>query len=375
MRGGDALTLLMLAAAFPACESSAAPAPVSAAAMDAGADGRVSVDVSDDGAAPADAPDARPAPTCRPPPEPVAAGLAGLPARLSETGCFAADDPTRPVAELIPYAVNVPLWSDGADKERWLALPEGGRIEVKPDGDWELPPGTVLLKTFRVHGRRVETRFFVRHPGGAWSGYTYAWNEAGTDAALLDEGSQRAPLGEGGTWHFPSRAECNNCHTPAAGFSLGLETAQLDRPLAAGGRNQIEVLAERGLFTAPPARGGPLPAPDDQAAPLETRARAYLHANCAGCHRPGVGNSGTVDLRFATALAQTASCDAEPLKGSLGLGPQMRILAAGKPDDSMVVVRMRLLESGRMPPVASLAVDAAGVKLLSDWIASLVACP
>jgi hypothetical protein len=69
------------------------------------------------------------------------------------------------------------------------------------------------------------------------------------------------------------------------------------------------------------------------------------------------------------------ACDAEPLKGSLGFGPQMRIIAPGRPEDSMVIQRMRILESGRMPAVASLVVDEQGVSLLSEWIRQLTACP
>jgi uncharacterized repeat protein (TIGR03806 family) len=321
-----------------------------------------------------------PNPTCQPPPAAVRAGLEGLPRRLSETGCFEATDPTRALPALIPYAVNVPLWSDGAEKERWLALPDAGRITVQPDGDWELPPGTVLIKTFRLGGRRVETRFFVRHLDGEWSGYTYEWNDAGTDANLLDEGSHRRQVGAV-EWHFPTRGECRKCHTEASGFSLGLETAQLNRTFDyPGGRraNQLATLAHLGLFSAPlpdsPDRLPALPEPTDVRAPLAARARAYLHANCANCHRPEVDGSGSVDFRFATPLAATMACDAEPGKGSLGLGPQMRVIALGKPENSMVIVRMRTLESGRMPTIASLVVDEAGVSLLSDWIRSLAGC-
>jgi uncharacterized repeat protein (TIGR03806 family) len=323
-----------------------------------------------DAAPPRDGPPdlpARPAnPTCLAPPRPVPDGLEGLPARLGETGCFDPTDPTRPLPALIPYAVAVPLWSDGAEKERWLALPDGARIEVDPEGDLVLPPGAVVVKTFRLGARRIETRFFVRHPTGEWSGYTYEWNEAGTDATLLGEGSHPRRIGDR-EWHIPSRAECDNCHTRAAGHTLGLEVRQLDGA-------QLARLARLGVFAEPPPPLPILPAPDDAAAPLAARARAYLHANCAGCHRPGVGNAGTTDLRFTTALADTASCDAEPRKGALGYGADYRIIAPGQAEKSMLVVRMRELGSGRMPPVASILVDDAGLALVSEWIGSLPGC-
>jgi uncharacterized repeat protein (TIGR03806 family) len=319
--------------------------------------------------------------SCLAPPRVPPAGTEGLPARLSDTGCFDAEDPTRPLPALIPYDVNAPLWSDGAAKQRWLALPDGARIKVDADGDFELPPRTVTIKTFSLGGRPIETRFFVHGPSGQWSGYTYEWNEAASDAVLLDEGAHRRPLASG-QWHHPSRAECLKCHTAEAGYSLGLEIAQLNRSFDYGGgrlANQLTTFAHIGLFDQSPGneldRLPSLPSPDDRQLPLENRARAYLHANCSSCHRPGDDEPGLVDFRFATPFGASMACDAEPLKGSLGLGPQMRIIAPGSADDSMVVERMKILESGRMPAVASLLVDEQGVSLLSEWIGLLTACP
>jgi hypothetical protein len=49
-----------------------------------------------------------------------------LPALLSGTGAFS-DTPNRvPAAGLIPYQPNTPLWSDGATKSRYLAVPQNG---------------------------------------------------------------------------------------------------------------------------------------------------------------------------------------------------------------------------------------------------------
>jgi uncharacterized repeat protein (TIGR03806 family) len=320
-----------------------------------------------------------PNPTCRAPARAVPLGGDGLPGRLSETGCFDPGDVTRPLPALLPYTVNSPLWSDGADKDRWLALPDGARIRVKPDGDLELPTGAALIKTFRLGTRRVETRFFARHAGGDWSGYTYEWNEAGTDAVLVSENGAERMIGDR-SYRFPTRAECKQCHTDAAGGSLGLEIGQLNSAMpSAPGKNQLQGWADRDLFEgglpAPVDQLPALPRPADTAAPIEGRARAYLHANCSGCHRPEVDMSGSVDLRYATPLAATMSCDHRPVKGSQGFGAQVRILAPGNPDLSMIVLRMKLTGAGRMPEVGTLAVDDAGVALVSEWIRSLSACP
>jgi hypothetical protein len=259
------------------------------------------------GTTPDAAPDlpARPSnPGCHAPAHPVPAGLEGLPLHLSDTGCFERADPTRPVAALIPYTVRSPLWSDGADKDRWLALPDGDRIHVEADGDFTLPPGAVLIKTFRVDMRPVETRFFVRHEGGEWSGYTYEWNEAGADATLLDEGSHRKIVGLR-EWHFPSRAECDNCHTPAAGHALGLELAQLDR-------DQRRRLAALDLFA------GPLPdVPVLNDASTEAgRARATRAPPTSGspqrCSPPAPATSNLARARWAWAPTTRSSPPGSP---------------------------------------------------------------
>ncbi len=51
-----------------------------------------------------------------------------LPPLLSETGAFN-DTPNRtPVSGLIPYVPNTPLWSDGAVKSRYMAVPNKGGV-------------------------------------------------------------------------------------------------------------------------------------------------------------------------------------------------------------------------------------------------------
>ena len=46
-----------------------------------------------------------------------------FPPLLSQTGAFQNTSTLTPGGRLIPYTVNSPLWSDGAVKRRWLALP------------------------------------------------------------------------------------------------------------------------------------------------------------------------------------------------------------------------------------------------------------
>jgi uncharacterized repeat protein (TIGR03806 family) len=275
----------------------------------------------------------------------------------------------------------MPLWSDGADKERWVALPDGARMRVGTDGDLDLPAGSVTIKTFSVAGQRIETRFLVRLMSGEWAGYTYEWNEAGTDAVVLPEGSSHRTLGNQ-QWHYPTRAECMSCHTEAAGRTLGLELSQLNMKVQhAGGppTNQLALWSALGLFEGPlpddPQRLPALPAAGDTAAPLEARARAYLHANCSNCHRPGSEGSGTIDLRYQLAFADTLTCNAEAVRGTLGAGLDARIIVPASPQKSLLVIRMIELGRGRMPEIASLIVDQDAVTVLSDWIRSMSGCP
>jgi uncharacterized repeat protein (TIGR03806 family) len=288
-------------------------------------------------------------------------------------------NPSQPASGLVPYSVAAAFWSDAAVKERWLALPDSTSIAVGADGDFDLPTGTVLMKHFRLDGTLIETRLFMRHPDGGWAGYSYEWNSQRTDATLV-QGGKTATIGQQ-QWVFPSGSQCLSCHTSAAGFALGLETAQLNNPFTypATGRsaNQLRTLDHIMLFATPlgdPALQPQLADPFDAAAPLGARARAYLHTNCANCHRPGGATGSAMDLRFATSLASTGACDAPPQAGDLGLGPNARLIAPGRPDDSVLLARMTRRDANGMPPLASTVVDTAGADLLRAWIESLSTC-
>lgn len=304
-----------------------------------------------------------------------AAPTSTFPEKLSATGCVNPADAKQPVSAMIPYGVVAPFWSDGADKERFFALPDGQTIVATEDGDLELPLGSVTMKTFSIGGKRVETRLFVRHDDGEWAGYSYEWNDAQTDATLLPAGKVKAV----GTtqWTFPSRSECLRCHTKAARGTLGLELAQLARPFdypSRPARDQLATLGHINLFSAPlPASVTPLPAPDGASA-VEGRARAYLHANCSFCHRPGGPTSADMDLRFATPFAGARTCNVAPQRGDLGIAGAA-LVKPGNVNASLVAQRMHRTDFARMPPVSIRTVDPKGTATIDGWIAGLTACP
>ena len=317
-----------------------------------------------------------------------------IPATISSSGLYA--DVARQILSpgIVPYSVNAQLWSDGAHKTRFIALPGTEQIEFSRDGHWTFPPGTTLVKNFYLElekgdpaGRRiVETRFLIRRESGeAWDGFSYRWNEEGTDAVLLEGSDTRTvtiadPDAPGGSYaydyYFPSRAECNACHTPATGYVLGVRTAQLNRPHDYDGitDNQLRALGHAGFFTRDIGEefaGFPrLSDPLDESADLEARARSYLDANCSNCHLPGGTGRVDLDLRFSTSLDDTGLIDTPPVLDDLDIADATRV-APGDPDRSILYLRMLDTDRRRMPPLATSRVDRRGSEVIRRWIEEL----
>jgi uncharacterized repeat protein (TIGR03806 family) len=309
-----------------------------------------------------------------------AAGGGSVPTLLSASGCGAPGNPALPASGLVPYAPNAGFWSDGLVKERWLALPNGTTINPG-SGDWDLPNGSVLRKDFRFGTRLVETRLFMRHTNGNWAGYTYEWNAGGTDATRV-AGGKTVDLGSQ-DWIFPSEAQCLQCHTNAAGRTLGLETAQLNGlhlyPLTGRTANQIVTLDHISMLNPgipdDPATLPAMPNPYGASGTVTERARAWLHTNCSFCHRPGGPAPSNMDLRYTTALAATNACNATPQNGNAGLPAGARIIAPGMPGNSVLFARIDTRAPGTMmPPLASLLVDDEGVQVIQAWITGLTNC-
>jgi hypothetical protein len=229
------------------------------------------------------------------------------------------------------------------------------------------------VKTFSVAGKKIETRLFVRYADASWAGYSYEWNDDQSDAVLLPAGKTK-PLAGGQSWYFPSRGECFACHTPVAGFTLGLETRQLDRDEA--GANQLARFASLFDRTVTPGALPPLRAADTAGASVEERARGYLHANCSMCHREGSGaGAATLDLRIDKPFGETKTCNVAPQGGEIGVAGA-KIVAPGEPTKSVLSLRMRTLDTSRMPTLASRLVDETGASAVEAWIKGLpAACP
>jgi len=234
------------------------------------------------------------------------------------------------------------------------------------------------MKRFSLGGKPVETRLLMHHPDGSWAGYSYEWNDAGTDADLLPAGKSKLVAGQ--KWTYPSRSDCLTCHTLAAGRSLGLETLQQNGDFVYTSTNwlsnQLKTLDHIGLFDAPIGDPSTLPALSalSASAPVDVRARGYLHSNCSFCHRPMGTGQGPIDFRFVTTFAMTGVCKAMPSEGNLGVAGAT-LLTPGHPESSIISLRMHALDVNRMPPLATVMVDPTGTSVIDQWIQSLTTCP
>lgn len=365
-----------------------------------------------------------------------------FPKKLSESGLFDSVKDHRLKPGAIPYSVNAPFWSDGLHKERFIVLPPEGTISYTARRGWDFPDKTVIIKSFAIEEEEgnpatrkwIETRFLTKQET-EWFGYTYIWNDAGTDAELLPASgmdksfSIRVPKSadhpEGvrtQTWHYPSRTECMVCHARAARYTLGLSHLQMNKLHDYGHgyvENQLVLLDRLGLFGKSPNWTATLRnemKSDAEARGMESKAAdefVKLHAPQPGQRLPTIGTvaelpgtllklvdpydpSQDLNLRARSWIhANCAYCHVEAGGGNAAMElefhtlaekmrlfdekpvhttfdiPDAKLIASGAPDRSVLLKRVSTRGPGQMPPLASSHVDTAGVAMLREWIESL----
>ena len=314
-----------------------------------------------------------------------------FPKLLSQTGAFGDLATLAPAAGLIPYTVNSPLWSDGAVKSRWLALPTNTAIGFAPNGEWTFPAGTVFVKNFRTARGRHESR---KSSAGSKPACSFATRTArsmarvtngaptSSDADSVTAGTNEDILIKTATgtrvqrWFYPGRQDCLTCHTPASGGVLGVKTRQLNGNFKYPDGvtdNQLRAWNHIGLFdTNLDERQIPrftrLVTVTDTSASLEWRVRSYLDANCSQCHRPG-GAEAFFDARIDTPLEKQNLVNG-PVGNPLGISGA-KIIVPRDTGKSVLFHRISVAGNLQMPPLAKNVVDRNAVSVIAKWIDSL----
>jgi uncharacterized repeat protein (TIGR03806 family) len=315
---------------------------------------------------------------------------------LSEWGLFENIEQHTPADGVVPFEVISVLFADNADKARLLYVPEGLKIGWKDTDRWDLPLGTILVKTFgyakdardpSLGQQAIETRLLVHEPAG-WVAHIYVYGSSKSEATLLRAG-ETVPIDHidatGAQVHddynVPNEFDCQSCHGKKPDMlPLGPRTRQLDRDhdYGKGPENQIDHLAALGLFDqAPPATRVHLTDPYGNG-PIVERARSYLDGNCAHCHTEG-GKSESTGYWInyertdpATGLPSNWGVCKFPTSAGSASGNFTFDVVPGDPDHSILVHRVESIDPEvKMPPLLTRRSDARGVQLLRDWIAAM----
>jgi hypothetical protein len=301
------------------------------------------------------------------------------PSTLECTGLYANFATKQLAPNAMAYTPSTPLWSDNAQKARWIELPANTQIDVSNPDEWTFPVGTKLFKEFRIDGQRVETRMFQKTTPTFWVYATYAWN--GDDSAATINYGGPVPVGnDGGTWNIPSNDDCNDCHKGRQDRILGFEQVGLGLPGAQG--LTLAQLAAQGLVTPAPASVS-LTIGDDGTG-IDPIALGWIHVNCGvTCHNsnPSAAGYGAAMLlrldptqldgtppNAATWDILKTTLDVPCVSGSVAGQP--RILP-GDPESSVLYQLIDERGTLQMPPIASLLIDVPDVAVVHAWIQAM----
>jgi hypothetical protein len=286
-------------------------------------------------------------------------------------------------ADAKPYTPALPLWSDGADKSRYLFLPPGAKIDTSNMDEWSFPAGTKVWKEFRLNGKRVETRFFYKQTD-RWVWTTYRWSDDESKAPRLDTGEKVA----GTDFEIPDSQGCDKCHRGRFDKLLGVEAIALGMSAAQG--VTLTSLVADGRLSAPPAKTA-ITLPED-ATGKAAAAVGYLHMNCGtSCHVSYSYVEGSESGLFTRVSAKALFAgpvqvkDLDIWKTAVGVKATHEqhytyvqqgydLIMPGNSDKSLVVA-LSALRDGKeqMPPLGSHVVDDTGIAAMKAWIDALPA--
>lgn len=302
-----------------------------------------------------------------------------LPRKLSEFGFFAGPGATRPAPALVAYTLRTPLFSDYAEKQRFVYVPDGARLAADAEGRLAFPVGSALIKTFGYGSgaafRPIETRVLLRRANG-WEALPYVWNADLSDADLKVAGTRlpatvTRPDGQRSeiSYAVPNKNQCKECHSSAgAVVPIGPIAANMEIAPARASAFRARIDWSGSAIKS----DGPI-WNDPKTGSLDQRARAYLMVNCAHCHNPqGSASNSGLFLNYSAAADRTATgFYKRPVAAGRGSGGREFAIAPGQPDQSIMIHRMGSTEPGvAMPEVGRSMVHAEGVALIREWISS-----
>lgn len=300
-----------------------------------------------------------------------------LPCLLSETGLYQADMTT--LADGVhPFTPAFPLWTDAAEKKRWISLPANTKVDTTDMDNWAFPAGTKLWKEFVRDSVRVETRLIEKQESGVWRMVAYQWREDQTEADAIPNGLSNAS----GTEHdVPNIDACTQCHGGRLDNVLGFSAIQLSHaPINEADANEwtLQRLVDADLLTVPPDRAFEVPGTE-----IERNFFGYVHGNCSHCHNPdGSGTEKTgLDLGLKVSELEgpvsnfTSYTDLvdQPIGWEGGERPPatLRVVPGSLEDSALYQRFVTKGEVWSMPPLGTEIVDPAGKEVIEAWIESL----
>ena len=291
-------------------------------------------------------------------------------ATLSEYGFFADPIVQKPAATVTPYRLNTPLWSDGAEKLRFVYIPPGLKAKAQDDGLLDLPVGAALIKTFKMGGRLIETRVLL-HRASGWLALPYVWDADQREARLTLGGKRIALTGPGGqplSYAVPNKNQCKECHgvsgavTPIGPKAYNLSPEWLAALQKSGKLDRVPAVAKR------------IPLWEDRTrADAALAARGYLDVNCAHCHNPnGAASNSGLYLGWLERDPIKLGIGKRPVAAGRGSGNLDFDVVPGDAAHSILYYRMASLEGGiAMPELGRAAVDPAGLAAVQRWIGEM----
>ncbi|MEW4468398.1 SO2930 family diheme c-type cytochrome [Parasphingorhabdus sp. JC815] len=300
-----------------------------------------------------------------------------MPRKLAEFGFFTDASGWQPNRGVRLYRLNSPLFSDYAEKYRYIYIPEGQQAVADEKGVVQFPVGSALIKSFgyKIDGkdRLLETRVMLHRKGG-WIALPYVWNADQTEATLKVAGT-RIPVRftdpsnvvRDISYAVPNKNQCKECH------SLSGAVEPIGPKLRNLSPDTLDMLTDNDMLKTPVEDHPAIPDYMDDGMPLESRARAYLDINCAHCHnRQGSASNSGLFLTYEEQSPVQLGIGKRPVAAGRGSGGFSFAIAPGQPDESIMLYRLKSLEPGvAMPEVGRSLVHQEGAALLSEWIAAM----